>query len=342
MTRDGAYLRDVIRQVEQVRERCPQDLADLFGSASGLRASDFSACASVWPGAVAAVDGSNATLLESRSFSIAAVRAAVSCFQDKARLRLGRTSLRLVGIPAQGECRDFVDMYRECFSEAPDTPLRGDDRSGPAGVIRDTLEYAAALETIEQLGGGDVLLLDGSLRVSHASHLPVLREMLRTAGSRGVLVGAVTKHTQLTWEDGHPLVQAVSGWADRLGVAAPWYVAIPSSLLDGIPHQQWGRGLIYVAKLHPRALTAFKVEIPDYAAPEDVERIFTACAAYADDGRIPGYPYPLMDAHRTVCIGEDTVDQIRQDLIRGFAAVGMNRNEFHQIFGDYHEEFARY
>jgi hypothetical protein len=342
MNPDVAYIGDIIHQVERIRARVPADLALRFGNESGLAVEDFSVCTTDFNGTIAAVDGSNSMVLESGSFSVAAVRAAVSCFFQKRRASLGRTSIRLVGIGGPGECTDFAALYEECFAGVPGTGIGNEDRSHAAAIVRDTLEYASAIETVGRLKRGDVLLLDGSLRVSHASHLPVLRDLLKKAGSRGVLIGAVTKQTQLTWDDGHPLVTAVNGWAEQCGIAAPWFIRIPESLPDGDPHRQWERGAVYVAKLHQRSRNAFKIEIPDYADGNAVQRTFAACATYADDGRIPGYPFPLMDAHRMVCISEDVTGQIRQDLIRGIHRLGMDWHDYEQLFGDYHEEFARY
>ena len=47
-----------------------------------------------------------------------------------------------------------------------------------------------------------------------------------------------------------------------------------------------------------------------------------ALAACAGDGRIPGYPYPLLDAHRTVAIDEPLVMQIQQDIRAGLSQTG--------------------
>jgi NurA-like 5'-3' nuclease len=67
-----------------------------------------------------------------------------------------------------------------------------------------------------------------------------------------------------------------------------------------------------------------------------------ALAACAGDGRIPGYPYPLLDAHRTVAIGEELTDQIQQDIKAGLTKQGIRHRMFENLFGDLHGEFERY
>ena len=120
-------------------------------------------------------------------------------------------------------------------------------------------------------------------------------------------------------------------------------VSTPEGLIDRLETRTWKqRGEQYVARLHPRAERAFKVEIPAFYSAEMVERVFSALAAYADDGRVTGYPYPLLDAHLTTRIGIDAVEQVRQDIIRNMDLLGMSLADYTGIFGDYHDEFDRY
>ncbi|HIH86036.1 MAG TPA: DNA double-strand break repair nuclease NurA, partial [Methanoculleus sp.] len=126
---------------------------------------------------------------------------------------------------------------------------------------------------------------------------------------------------------------------------APWYLSVSgaSGLIDRQETQTWKqRGEQYVARLHPRAARAFKVEIPGHYTPDMVDAVFSGLAAYSDDGRVTGYPYPLLDAHLTTRITQDAVEQIRQDIIHGLDMLGMSLADYIGIFGDYHDEFDRY
>ncbi|MFW9996354.1 MAG: DNA double-strand break repair nuclease NurA [Candidatus Odinarchaeota archaeon] len=53
-------------------------------------------------------------------------------------------------------------------------------------------------------------------------------------------------------------------------------------------------GQVFYARLHERAIKWFRIDI---AFPEDVEKILGHLADYARTNIIPGYPYPLVDAH---------------------------------------------
>jgi len=338
--------RDAIRRVAgRIREAAPPDLAERFSAAGGFDPASYRHCRPEFGGAVCAVDGSNTIVLDAGCFAVAAVRASVSAYAGGARLYHRTTPLHIVTVnPGTGN-DDFDALFYDCFQRSPKVHLDHDDPVRNAAVIRDTLEYRAAMEMAGELDAGDLIVLDGTLQVRHASHDEVVESLLNLCNLRGVLIAAVTKRTSLTWGGGHPIVPAAEALARSLGIPEPWYLSLSAAtgLLDRRETSAWKqRGEQYVARLHPRADRAFKVEIPRYYDPERVERVFSALASFADDGRVTGYPYPLLDAHLTTRIGRDAVEQVRHDIIRDMDRLGMNLADYTGIFGDYHDEFDRY
>ena len=124
----------------------------------------------------------------------------------------------------------------------------------------------------------------------------------------------MAKRTRATWGGGHPLLPAIAGLAAQLGIAGPWWTKIDEHLPDHTEYRQGRHGELYVASLHPRVSRPMKMELPKGTGEEAAAATMQALAACADDGRIPGYPYPLLDAHRTVVIDEPLVMQIQQDI----------------------------
>ena len=61
------------------------------------------------------------------------------------------------------------------------------------------------------------------------------------------------------------------------------------------------------------------MELPKGTDEDTAAATMQGLAASAGDVRIPGYPYPLLDAHRTVLIDEPLVLQIHEDLKAGLA-----------------------
>ncbi|MGC9435172.1 MAG: DNA double-strand break repair nuclease NurA [Methanomicrobiales archaeon] len=333
---------DIDRLVTRVAGWRPGDLAERCAGASGLGADDFRHPAGSFDGRICAVDGSNTTLLRTGSAHWVAARAGASIFSGNRPAGQKITPLRVVQVGVNRESPEFEDLFCDCFGEPPTSPLRGEDYQQGGSVIRDTIEYWAIRELIRELAAGDLLCIDGALRVSHAAHLPVMDTVITEAAARGVGIVAVSKQTSATWDGGYPLIPAISALASREGVRAPWYVKIPQGFLDQRVHEEWRRGETCVARLHPRARMAFKIEVPAGATETAIDRTVSACAACAGDGRLPGYPFPLMDAHLLATITAAATDDLLGRIIARMGAAGIDQTTFHEVFGDIHDEFARY
>jgi len=220
--------------------------------------------------------------------------------------------------------------------------VRDDEPERTAAVMRDTLEYWVALRAADRLKRGDLLVLDGALRVSHASHEPVLVRLIRTCAKKGIHLCAVTKRTAITWGGGLPLVPAALALAKTHSIPPPWVLRVREEGLDLTPYRQWRHGATCVAALHSRSPLAFKIEVPAPADDTALAQTVSLLAGWADDGRVTGYPYPLLDAHRTARIPADALRQAKYDLLAGIGQSGSDPDRFHALFGDIHDEFARY
>lgn len=333
---------DIDRLVRRVAGWRPADLAERCAEKSGLGADDFRHPAETFDGRICAVDGSNTTLLRTGSAHWVTARAGASIISGGEPAGQKISPLRVVQVGVNRESPEFGDLFRECFGEPPSSPLRGEDYLQGGSVVRDTIEYWVVREMLGGLEAGDLLCIDGALRVSHAAHLPVMDAIITEAAKRGCGLVGVAKQTSATWDGGYPLIPAISALALREGVRPPWYVKIPQEFLDQRVHEEWRRGETYVARFHPRSYMAFKIEVPAGAGEVAVSRACAACAACAGDGRFPGYPFPLLDAHRLVTITAATADDLRGRIIAGLGAAGIDHAAFNEIFGDIHDVFARY
>lgn len=342
MVQNSEFLRAAETMAERIWSTIPENLVDLFAEASGFTQEDFRSCTKYPSGEVCAVDGSNAFLLESGSMAIAAVRAAQSTFFNMGRIRRSLTPLHLALIDNEEENDDFLCLYMECFGQRPGTPLRNDDRTRTAGILRDTVEYWVMAQMASTLSSGALLLRDGPLRVSHASHDTVLTMIEEECRSKQIDLAGVSKQTPATWGGGHPLLPSVAGLANALDIPAPWWIRIDPELLDRAQFPQWQHGEMYIALLHPRAKSPFKIELQSDLLETDAERIMNRLAASSGDGRIPGYPYPLFDAHRACVLTQEIVEDARSALMNRIASTGIRRHTYELLFGDYHDEFARY
>ena len=342
MTIRNSYEESVNRALRRIADHIPEDLVQQFADKSGMTKADIHSISPGPSGIVSAVDGSNAMIAEGGSISLAAIRAARTMFAGNVRQNRSVTPLTLVTIGPGHRNTDFDGMFEECFGMPPQ---RGLDNSVPeraVEILRDTLEYWVTLQTAKILPAGALLLMDGALRFSNQNHEPVLADIIKTAGKRGLLLAAVAKRTRATWGGGHPLLPAISGFVLQLGITGPWWAKIDEHLLDHTEYRQGRHGEIYVASLHPQFSRPMKMELPKGTGADAAGETMQALAACADDGRIPGYPYPLLDAHRTVVIDEALVMQIQQDIKSGLSKQGIKNRTFEDLFGDLHGDFERY
>jgi hypothetical protein len=324
----------------RIRARVPGDLIERFRNTCSIKNSDFFLCTPRGCGEVCAVDGSNVTLLESGSMALAVVRAAQATFLDMERSRRSVTPLHFALIGPEAENQDFPVLYADCFGQPPGKPLPNDDIARAAEILRDTVEYWVTETMARELGTGALLLRDGPLRVSHESHNPVLTRIALACRDREIGLAGISKRSAATWGGGHPLLPAVAGLAKESGIRAPWWIKIDPAILDHQPHAQWQHGEMYVACLHGHSAGPLKIELPKET--KDAGPVMDRLAACSADGRIPGYPYPLFDAHRTVVLTKEITDQLKGDLLGSLAAAGIDRQTYEILFGDYHDAFARY
>ncbi len=141
------------------------------------------------------------------------------------------------------------------------------------------------------------------------------------AARHGVHLAAVSKRSDLA-AGGVPLLYRVK----RQGNAA-------------MPGQRWlyplseERG-IYIAKLHPAAPYAFRVDVNPL--DEARRQVLRQLAALSDDVVTLGYPYPLAAVHRAAVITAGEASYQRRLLRERMLHEGMTRDDWEGLFYDYH------
>ncbi|RQD85093.1 MAG: hypothetical protein D5R96_00400 [Methanocalculus sp. MSAO_Arc2] len=323
---NGTYVQDIIRVVAEITRRSREDDGMSFISASGISNDSFFRIEPAPDRPIAAVDGSNATVYSAPFFSIAVYRGVITWYRNQEREALRATPWRVFRI-GEGQDEDYSEIYHEFFGREPDIPLAAGDTTASEAAFRDTIEYGLALVAARESVSGTLLLLDGALYAEHPSHKDILDEIIRTCQKRGLLLAAVTKNASATWDGIRPLVPAAMKAGVLLGAPPPWRIRVPEG---------------HVACLHQKSNRAFLVSVPEDYGEDDISAVFSALASYAGDGRIIGYPYPLVDAHRHAAIRSAQVQRIRHDIIAGCSTQSIRSFEYEEILGDYHDELNRY
>ncbi|MCQ1538154.1 DNA double-strand break repair nuclease NurA [Methanocalculus taiwanensis] len=323
---NGSYIQDLIRVVAEIRRRGGESDGESFLSEKHILRTDFIPIEPAGDRPITAIDGSNATVYSTPFFNLIACRGAMPAYENQERHSLKLTSWRIFRI-GEGQDEDYAELYSEYFGRIPDASLEKGNTLAAEAAFRDTIEYGLAAIAARTSEPGTLLLLDGALYAEHPSHTAILAEIQQTCRERGLLLAAVTKNAGATWDGVHPIVPSAMRAAGELGIRPPWYLKVEEG---------------YVACLHPRAKRAFLVTVPDDYSEQEVAAVFSALASYAGDGRVVGYPYPLMDAHRQAVIRSDQVQRIRHDIIAGCSTQSINSVGYEEILGDYHDELNRY
>ncbi|MGB1697233.1 MAG: DNA double-strand break repair nuclease NurA [Thermoplasmatota archaeon] len=229
------------------------------------------------PGRVSAVDGSHAILVDNGAAWVVAVRADAVTWPGRPI-----ETPPAIHATAPADAEDAVAVLYEAHG-LPRPVIRSCDQYAEA--LRDLAEHEAALAALRT--SPDLLLLDGALEHVAKAAQPMADRIRQRAAEAGVPVAGVSKRSRLH-DEGLPLVTGLM----RQDPGGTWAVAVPD-------YQD-----TYVAKLHPRAPHAFRID--GDPAP---------LVPLAKDAVYLGYPYPLALAHNHVCIAATEAHQLRAQLV---------------------------
>lgn len=255
-------------------------------------------------GPVVAVDGSSAVLADNGAVWVIAHRATAVRWPGPRPIEPAAT----VTAARPDDARDDVERsYRDAGLRAPS--VRTAEQF--ADALRARREFECTLAAVAAARRGALILVDGAL---HGLPEPAqaMADRLRTAAEKaGVCLIGVAKRSVLG--DAAPLVAALR----REGPPGPWLVAVPD------------RSGVFVAKLHARAATAFRV---DADRADDVGRLLPL----GRDAVYVGYPYPLAVAHNAVALTAGHVAELKSrlmDEVRRQGGVGAAEllRDFHDV-----------
>ncbi len=172
------------------------------------------------------------------------------------------------------------------------------------------MEYSIAEEVIEK-HEPDLLLLDrGLINLAYKGR----KSLFKKAVAKQCSVVGICKSSTLTLEDGTPLLSYLALRGALLGYDTWYYHPL-------FPHGLYARmmGEVTVVKLSPESPYVFRVDV--YAPQEDLVDVLGKVAALQDPA-LPGYPFPLIEAHRDSKIFKYELEIAREaveERLRGLA-----------------------
>lgn len=187
------------------------------------------------------------------------------------------------------------------------------DGSAPlASLARRLAEIRLATRVAsDELGPGDILVMDGSLQTSLDVERQYAGRLYDAAVKRGVIVCGLAKTTRLLTESGEPLLARASEIAAVAGHDR-WYVPVAEGMFgDGLTST-------LVAKLHPRSRFVFRIDMlyRQFRDMDDGQRnaVFWSLAANSGDVAALGYPYGLIDADKHAQVRKKEAAMYRRSL----------------------------
>ena len=284
------------------------------------------------------VDGGNQEVIGAPNFSVQINRVYFNVFQGRKRILDNSLPNRIEFFSAVHSCfrngEIFYDtsvvpllpQFKDLLPDEKDLSFTSLDRTVMVGMQRATAprvasiarkfaEWEYAFHLIQnQMGSGDVLVLDGTLQTSYTKEFTYAKRVYDAAQSKNVIVTGLSKSSRLFTTTGLSLLGAISQFAADSEIPyGSWY--FPVAEATSTDHNAF----IFVVKLGETADHVFRYEIYreqyNHLNQNAVNEILSQLAENASDISFPGYPYGLVDADRFARVTNEDVESYRALLL---------------------------
>ncbi len=262
---------------------------------------------------IAFIDGGNAEIFSSPTFSLNLVRICYSVFSGNSctetkksefyaavytRDNNGEICYETKIFPIAGDI--IPDETKLCFSLWDRTLMDGIfmTRMEKIGqTCRRFAEWRTALHIAEKCDV-DCIILDGSLQTGVTNEKTYSEKLYSEIKEKNIILGAVAKSSSLFTTTGKDLLGVVS----RMAPKGEWFYWPVVDIL----HPEH-RADIAIAKLNKDARHVFRIEIYK-EQKEKIRKVLSALAENSKDIRFLGYPYGLVKAHQLAKITSREVE----------------------------------
>lgn len=228
--------------------------------------------------------------------------------------------------PNNPDLLNFDQEYRSLHQEISRTLGGRQKAQGIVNQLRNLQEYEAAIKAANKYSNA-IVLLDGALTyVQVDESKKAADELLTTCEVQNhILVGVskrnTTRHFSMSLTDEAVFKQQVLNDSRML------YTEV-----KGVPKTKQvypTLGKIFLAKLHEKPIKIFRVDIAA-SAGQTLEDIFSHLAYYSKVDSIPGYPFPLVDAHNIAALLRRVPEMYNDELIEAGFRLGVGEENLFQ------------
>jgi hypothetical protein len=275
------------------------------------------------------IDGGNSEILGAADFSLNVVRIYTSLYKNNKKIKSKKEEFYALVYACKEDGEIFyktklfsensvvlIDENDVAFNSFDASLRRGFQRiniSSVSGAIRRFSELKAASQVIDELGEGDVVVLDGSLQSTLTNEPKYLGGLFKKGLEKGVIISALSKSCTLMTEKGNSLIAVLSA----ICPAGRWYYH-PIVDINNANHQ----AEMAFAKFHESATHIFRIEV--YKKQRDwLSNVLSLVASNSNDPVFLGYPYGLIEADRFARISNHELSYFKTMLsskLGGYAA----------------------
>ncbi len=234
------------------------------------------------------VDGGNAEILASPSFSLHLIRVYYCTYENKKRISSKRYEFWSLAKPIFDDKLIYeVNMIgysplgkKISFDPSDQTLKEGvyDANISKFGsIIRRFAELSAA-NSVAEGKLADIIVLDGSLQQSFVGEDAYLKNLIDNCHENNIKLAAISKTNNILTNKG----RAATVMLNKLAPSGAWYCDIVHKKEDGAPK-------ICFARLHPNSKHIFRIDYFD-------EGLFETLTDHSKDPIFLGYPYGLIEA----------------------------------------------
>jgi hypothetical protein len=282
------------------------------------------------PFKLGAVDGGSQRILNGGSFIVGAYRAGALVFHGQQLMTPEPPpSVKVKSVSFDNRKELYSETFQNLIGEPPNEYPR--ELMLVLQRLRTFEEWSVAQRLIDELGEGDIILVDGSLKASINKQDILFQRIMNQALEKGIHFVGISKRSTLRFNHA-PLVQYVKKKGEELfGKNKSWYCEIPDEAGNS---QLFGNR--YIVKYHPRAAYVFRTDINRYddVAPQEV---FGKIAQYCSDATYHGYPYPLAHIHNQVVINRALSEDIAYRLEAISFEHGISTYNWDLLFQNFHD-----
>jgi len=294
---------------------------------------------------LAFVDGGNCELLSAPNFSIQLNRIYFNIFEGKMRVQNSNIPQAIEFFSAtfavfknneiffDTSVFPVDDEFSSLVPDESDLSFRSTDRrlmvgssradiSRVASIARRFAEWKFSRHIVEnELGKGDVLVMDGTLRTAFVNEADYAREAYRAAKKKSVIYSGLSKTSKLFTTTGLSLLGAVRKFAEDSKVGPLWYYY---PIADSLSPEH--EATFFIVKLHEQAQRVFRYEIYGEQAksltPEEINEVLCQLCINSCDVSFPGYPYGLIDADVNARVRYDELETYRVMFLSEVSKLG--------------------